>query len=261
MDKIIHKKIFDFDFISDNDYQLTIDHIMSTENYGIEGNLYPFLITPNVDQIVKFSDPKLKDLRAFYEKSAYVFPDGQPIVWSSKFLKKPLKARLTGSDFFPQIWERIKVENKKALLIVPSEEISQKLKEEYEFCECYVPLFFKVKEEQYSKIKEDIIEVLTVFKPDFFFIGLGFPKQEILARDLYMKVSENNLKMPLTLLLGASFEFYIGAVNRAPKWMQKIGMEWFYRFLQEPKRMFKRYFIDDIKFISLVLKEKRYNKS
>ena len=64
----------------------------------------------------------------------------------------------------------------------------------------------------------------------------------------------NNFKMPLTLLLGTSFEFYRGT-KRAPIWMQKIGMEWFYRFIQEPKRMFKRYFIDDIKFIFILSKK------
>ncbi len=182
-------------------------------------------------------------------------------MWSSKILKKPLQSRLTGSDFFPLIWKRIKVENKKALLIVPSEKIAKKLEEEYAYCKCYVPPFFKVEEAQYSGIKNDILELLDSYEADFLFIGLGFPKQEILARDLYISRLDNNLHMPLTLLLGASFEFYIGAVSRAPLWMQKIGMEWFYRFTQEPKRMFKRYFIDDMKFISLVLKEIRYNKS
>lgn len=63
--------------------------------------------------------------------------------------------------------------------------------------------------------------------------------------------------MPLTLLLGASFEFYTNEIKRAPLWIQKVGFEWFYRFLQEPKRMFKRYFIDDIKFLSLVYKESK----
>jgi len=261
MEKLKHQKIFNFNFISDSNHQLTIEHMMSNENYGIEDDFYPFLITPNVDQIVKFSDSKLNELRTFYEKSAYIFPDGQPIVWSSKLLKKPLQSRLTGSDFFPKIWERIKNENKKALLIVPSEKIAQKLEDEYMHCKCYVPPFFKVEEKQYENIKADILNEMKSFEPDFFFIGLGFPKQEILAKDLYMKMSDNNRRMPLTLLLGASFEFYTGETKRAPQWMQKIGMEWFYRFTQEPKRMFKRYFVDDLKFISLVLKEIGYNKS
>jgi len=259
MDKIIHQKLFGFNFISDTNHQLTIEHIMSTENHGIESNTHPFLITPNVDQIVKFSEIKHKELKEFYAKSAYVFPDGQPIVWSSKILGRPLLSRLTGSDFFPKIWDRIKVENKKSLLIVPSEEIAKVLEKEHANCKCYVPPFFKVDETKYSKIKDDILDLIESFQPDFLFIGLGFPKQETLAKDLYMQRLNNNLQMPLTFLLGASFEFYIGAVNRAPLWMQKIGMEWFYRFVQEPKRMFKRYFIDDMKFISLVFKEIQKN--
>ena len=163
MEKLKHQKIFNFNFISDMDHQLTIEHIMSNETYSIKEDLYPFLITPNVDQLVKFSESKLKDLRKFYEKSAYIFPDGQPIVWSSKLLKKPLHSRLTGSDFFPKIWERIKNENKKTLLIVPSENIAQKLEDEYTHCKCYVPPFFQVGDLQYENIKHDIFDLMISF--------------------------------------------------------------------------------------------------
>lgn len=258
MERLKHQTIFDFKFISDSDHQTSIDCMLSDDNYGIKDQSYPFLITPNVDQIVKFSDPKLKNLRHFYENSAYIFPDGQPIVWSSKLLNKPLKSRLTGSDFFPKIWQRLKAENKKVFLIVPTENIAKKLENEYAYCQCFVPPFFKVEEDQYGQITNKLLDILKLYRPDFLFIGLGFPKQEILAKDLYTTMSDNNLHIPFTLLLGASFAFYTGEINRAPRWMHKIGMEWFYRFIQEPKRMFKRYFIDDLKFIFLVFKEKKY---
>jgi N-acetylglucosaminyldiphosphoundecaprenol N-acetyl-beta-D-mannosaminyltransferase len=126
------------------------------------------------------------------------------------------------------------------------------LKQEYQNCNCYVPPYFQTSTQEYLTIKKEIQTLIKLHQPEFLFIGLGFPKQEILAKDLYMELNNN---FPLTLLLGASFEFYTNEIKRAPKWIQQIGFEWFYRFLQEPKRMFKRYFIDDVKFISLVYKE------
>nr|WP_316047395.1 WecB/TagA/CpsF family glycosyltransferase [Planococcus glaciei] len=69
------------------------------------------------------------------------------------------------------------------------------------------------------------------------------------------------MKVPVSLGIGASFDFEAGTIRRAPIWMQKSGLEWFWRFCQEPKRMFKRYFIDDSQFFLLLLKEKYIRKA
>jgi len=84
---------------------------------------------------------------------------------------------------------------------------------------------------------------------------LRYPKQEMLIINLHEKLNQKNIKLPVFFNLGASYEFYTGIKNRAPKWMQKIGLEWLHRFLSEPKRTFKRYFYDDLYIFILFLKE------
>jgi len=77
----------------------------------------------------------------------------------------------------------------------------------------------------------------------------------MLIINLHEKLNQKNIKLPVFFNLGASYEFYTGIKNRAPKWMQKIGLEWLHRFLSEPKRTFKRYFYDDLYIFILFLKE------
>jgi N-acetylglucosaminyldiphosphoundecaprenol N-acetyl-beta-D-mannosaminyltransferase len=88
-------------------------------------------------------------------------------------------------------------------------------------------------------------------KPDILFVGLGAPKQE---RWIYKY--RNEYKVPVSIGVGVSFEFVSGMVKRAPLWMQRGGLEWFWRLMMEPKRLWKRYLIDDPIFFWLVFKQK-----
>ena len=85
--------------------------------------------------------------------------------------------------------------------------------------------------------------------PDILAVGLGCPKQE---KFIYRYKKE--LNVPVSLAIGASLDFEAGSVRRAPRWMQKAGLEWLYRICAEPKRLFKRYLTDGIKIIKIVLK-------
>ena len=96
-----------------------------------------------------------------------------------------------------------------------------------------------------------IIEMINETKPDILAVGLGAPKQE-----KFLYKYKNELNVPISLAIGASIDFEAGNINRAPRWMQNCGLEWFYRLCKEPKRMFKRYVIDDFKIISIYRKYK-----
>ncbi|MCK5161495.1 MAG: WecB/TagA/CpsF family glycosyltransferase, partial [Candidatus Aureabacteria bacterium] len=98
------------------------------------------------------------------------------------------------------------------------------------------------------------IRMIKEAKPDILFVGLGAPKQE-----KWIYKYKDEYQVPVSIGVGASFEFVSGLVKRAPVLMQKTGFEWFWRLMQEPKRLWKRYLIDDMKFFWLVLKQK-YNK-
>lgn len=100
-------------------------------------------------------------------------------------------------------------------------------------------------------LNNKIIHMIQNARPDILFIGLGTPKQENWAdqyKDLY--------RVPVSIGIGASFEFIAGMVKRAPVWMQKSGLEWFWRLMLEPRRLWKRYLIDDMRFFWLVLNQK-----
>jgi N-acetylglucosaminyldiphosphoundecaprenol N-acetyl-beta-D-mannosaminyltransferase len=100
-------------------------------------------------------------------------------------------------------------------------------------------------------------------QPEFVFLGIRFPKQNRIALGMMGydyatgELTDTDKQIPLFLLLGASYEFYLNLKKRAPVFWQKIGMEWFYRFTQEPGRLFRRYFIDDIQFFPIVWKERK----
>ena len=102
-----------------------------------------------------------------------------------------------------------------------------------------------------QKELEKINEMISLAKPDLLFVCFGCPKQEKWVYDNYKKYDAK-----VSICAGATVDFLAGNVKRAPKWMSNVGLEWFYRFLQEPKRLFKRYFIDDMKIIKLVFKYK-----
>ncbi len=86
--------------------------------------------------------------------------------------------------------------------------------------------------------------------PDVLFVGLGPPKQE-----KWIWKHKDEINVPVSIAVGASFDFIAGSVKRAPKWMQKIGLEWLFRLCQEPRRLWKRYLIGNTIFVWLVLKE------
>ena len=247
-------KLFGFDFVSAPDYGPIFDYL---DNRKSDGDKLPLIITPNVDQLVKYHRKENAELLSTLQNAELVLPDGQPIVWTSKLKRNsaPLASRLTGSDLFPQLWEYLKEKNKRVFFILPNARLGDQLKAEYSEAQYYAPPYFSLEsEEEYSTVLEHCLEQIRFFKPDHVSIGLGFPKQEQLALDIHRHTPEQDIMFSL---LGASFEFYLGEKSRAPKWMQNLGLEFLHRLLSEPGRMAKRYLIDDMAFIPLLIRELR----
>ena len=120
--------------------------------------------------------------------------------------------------------------------------LKKKLKEKYpelKIVGMYSPPFRKLTEEE----DEKVIEKINDCNPDFVWIGLGAPKQEIWMAEHQGKING------LMIGVGAGFDYFAGNIKRAPLWMQKSNLEWLYRLIQDPKRLFKRYFVTNTKFI------------
>lgn len=205
------------------------------------------LITPNVDQMVK-----LQRDRVFYDivqKAEWVVCDSKILLLFSKQLKKPLREAIPGSGFFPKFYMYHKNDMAcKIFLLGAMEGVAMKAMENINrkvgrkiVVGAYSSSYgFEKKQEE----NEAIYKMINESGANVVLVGVGCPKQE-------KWIDVHKEKMPgvdIWMALGATIDFEAGNVKRAPKWVQKIAMEWFYRFIMEPKRMFRRYFVDDIRF-------------
>ena len=213
-----------------------------------------YVVSPNSDIVVKMQkDPELK---AICDNADLILTDGMMLVKIARYLKKPIKERVCMTDFVWDIFDLSVARGYKVFLLGGREQVLaravEKIKESYpklQIAGSYAPpLGFETDsvqlERTISRIKSSNADILIVF--------LGCPKQE-----KFIYQNREMYQVPVSITMGGCVDFIAGEVKRAPKWMQKSGLEWFYRFLQEPKRMFRRYFIDDIKIFQMALRYKR----
>lgn len=232
---------------------LTWDELISLVEEAVEDRTKnKYMLTVNVDHIVKMQNDE--EFNYVYKNADYITADGVPIIWASKLLKKPIKEKLSGSDILPTILPLAEKKQYKLFFLGAAEGVAERaannIRKKYKNIKIvgtYSPSYgFEKNEEENKKI----IEMIRNANVDILFVGVGAPKQE-----KWIAKYKDQYNVPLSIGVGATFDFIAGNAKRAPKWMQNAGLEWFWRFIQEPKRLFKRYFIDDMKFISIFIKE------
>lgn len=210
-----------------------------------------YVVTPNVDHIVKLETDV--ELQKIYEDADLILTDGMPLIWISKLKSTPIKEKISGSDLFPKVCKLMAVKGYKLYLLGAAEGVAEKaakkLMQQFDglnIVGTYSPSYgFENNQDEINHI----IELINSCKPDILAVGLGAPKQE-----KFIYKYKDKLNVSVSLAIGASIDFEAGNIKRAPLWMQKSGVEWFYRLCREPKRMFKRYLIDDIKIFKIALK-------
>lgn len=252
--------LFNMPFIADRDHGAVLREVCAWPLPPGSPEELPILCTPNVDQLVKLDQPRNHALFERIRKARYVLPDGQPIVWVSRLKggRSRLPARITGSDLFPALWAELRASDRRMHMVLPSEEVAARLREEKPDLRWTVPPFYSITDAAAEQKVIDTIRADLGQDPiDLLFLGLGFPKQERLALALIDRFRSEGRRPPLMLLLGASFEFHAGLKKRAPRVFRMVGLEFFHRFLTEPGRMFRRYFIDDLAFFGMAWREIR----
>lgn len=213
-----------------------------------------YVVTPNVDHIVQLETDK--ELQDVYKNASLILTDGKPLIWISKWYGTPIKEKISGSDLFPKICKMAARKGYKMFFLGAAEGVAAKaaenLKNKYKNLEVvgtYSPPYgFENNKDELKRIRDMITEV----KPHILIVGLGCPKQE---KFMYNHCKE--LNVPISFGLGASFDFEAGRIKRAPKWMADHGLEWLFRITQDPKRLAKRYLVDDKKIIALAIKYKQ----
>lgn len=195
---------------------------------------------------------KDSELRKSVNESHIVNADGQAVVWASRFLGKPLKERVAGIDLMANLIEMAHKNNNKIFLFGAKEEVVKSVVDKYSkkysrnMIAGYRNGYFSSTEE------ESIAHQIADSGAQMLFVAITSPKKE----NFLYRHREILKNVNLIMGVGGSFDVVAGKTKRAPVWMQNAGLEWFYRFLQEPKRMWKRYLVGNSKFIFLVLKEK-----
>lgn len=212
-----------------------------------------YIVAINVDVVMKIENDSY--LKKIVDSADMVLVDGKPLIWISKMHKQPVKAKISGSDLVPELCKVAAKKNYTIFILGGKDGIAEKAKKNLErkhpdirVVGTYAPPFGFEKNQRELKKTNDII---TQAKPDILIACFGCPKQE---KYIYENIEKYDAKV--SICAGATVDFLAGNVKRAPKWMSNNGLEWFYRFLQEPKRMFKRYFIDDLRIIKLIFKYK-----
>lgn len=178
--------------------------------------------------------------------------DGQAVLWAARFLDKPVKEKVSGIDLMERIIEIASQEGYTIYLLGAKEEVVTKVVDTYR--QNYNDhLIVGWRNGYFSKEDEnEIFRDIEEKKPNILFIAISTPKKENLLYTYKNQIKSVNLIMGV----GGSFDVIAGYTKRAPVWMQRSGLEWFYRLIQEPRRMWKRYLVGNTKFIYLVLREK-----
>lgn len=185
--------------------------------------------------------------------SNILIPDGIGIVKAIKFLSNKKIKRITGADLHNHLIKLAKKNYLKVFYLGASNTTLDKIKKKVAFDYPNIKVYtFSPPYKQAFSEEDDIkmIEEIEKANPDVLFVGMTAPKQE-----KWVHKNKSKLNTPIICSIGAVFDFYAGTVKRAPQWIIKLNMEWFYRLCREPKRLWKRYIINNAKFVFYVLKE------
>lgn len=209
----------------------------------------PVVTTPNVDIVVQLDSITNERVRQQFTNGWCVIPDGQPLVMLGNKCGVHFQARLAGSSLVESLWPELARTSQPALVIAANEATATALRAEHPQSSIYVaPIFDASDAESIRQIASDALASAGEQTPDFVFVAVGFPKSSLLISELVEQFDQSK-PLPICLGVGASFEMYLGGRKRAPMWFQEHGLEWLYRFAQEPKRLFHRYFIRDSRFL------------
>lgn len=239
-----------------------IDNLTMTEALDaiedlIAANKNAYVVTPNVDHIIQLE--RGGEIVDVYKHANLILCDGKPLTWISKWYGTPIREKISGSDLFPLLCERAAKKGYKMFFLGAAEGVAAQAAKNLEtrypgldVCGVYSPPYgFENNKVEMDKITKMIKDAA----PQILIVGLGAPKQE-----KFIYHNRERLGVPVSLGLGASLDFEAGQIKRAPKWTADHGLEWLYRITQDPKRLAKRYLIDDRKIFKLAFKYKK-NKS
>lgn len=194
----------------------------------LSGSETAYCVTPNAE--MAYDALKNREFCNILNEAALVLPDGAGVVLAAKILKTPMKQKIAGIDFaqnmlpiYEELGSRLYLLGSKPGI---AELAAKKMTEKYpKLCICGT-------RDGYFKDEEEVISAINAAQADVVYVCLGAPKQEN-----FMYRNRERLHVRMMIGLGGTLDGIAGTVKRAPKWMIKLRLEWFYRLLKEPRRI------------------------
>ena len=225
---------------------INLDDALSRIEEFIKAGKTHQIVVVNAAKVVKAQ--KDAYLRQIIEDADLSGADGVPIVWVSRLLGKPIPGRVNGTDLMERLVERAAQKGYRIFFFGAEEAVVRRVvkiyREKYPSLQVagYRNGYFGADEER------EIAENIGNSKADILFVAFGTPKKEHFIRD-----HKSILNVPVVHGVGGSFDVIAGKTARAPQWMQNYGLEWLFRLIQEPRRMWRRYLVTNILFVYYVL--------
>ena len=209
------------------------------------------VFTPNVDHVVMAE--RHPSFECAYRRASLTFADGAPIVWASKLIGPALPEKLSGSDMlYPLV--RLAAEHGWRVYLLGggpgvATEAADRMRAEF-------GVDIVGTDDAHIKLDDPaadapVLARIRAARPHLIFVALGAPKQE-----LWIDQARHALGGAVAIGVGASLDFVAGKVRRAPSWMSKMGLEWFYRLCQEPRRLWRRYLVHNVLFLWYLARER-----
>lgn len=241
---------------------LPVDPVTMSEGLDAVENLVSrgeggAVFTPNVDHVV-LADGDARMRRA-YARASLSLADGMPLLWAAYLLKEPLPEKVSGSDFVPLLLERAAQRGWRVYFLGGAPGVSALARDrlldrlpELQVVGVEAP---RIDPDDPPERRTEILARIRASSPHLVLVALGAPKQE-----LWIDAVREDLRPAVLLGVGASLDFVAGVVPRAPRWMSGSGLEWLFRLVREPRRLWRRYLVRDPKFLLIIgrdLRERR----
>ena len=236
---------------------VTLDEAVEFLLQKVQQGTPAYVVEVNVDVAVKMEKDAF--LRRIADEADLTLVDGQPLVWLAKLYGRPVKMKVSGSDLVPALLQKAARQGSSVFVLGGTEDAARKAAENLrKSCPDLVVAGALSPSMGFEKRPEELAAIRAVLqsaKPDILLACFGCPKQE-----KWVYENHRSCGAKVTLCAGATVDFLAGNVTRAPKVLRDHGLEWFYRFLKEPKRLFRRYFVDDLQIFRMAWKYRRAEK-
>jgi len=215
------------------------------------GGVHQHVVLNAAKVVAMHDDPHLAQI---VRECDFILADGAPIVWFSHLVGTPLPERVAGADLFERLVAQAAADGHSVYFLGARPHVVARVART--FLARHPDLRVAGWRDGFWTSDDEVIAEVRAAAPDYLFLAIPSPRKE---RWLHQHL--HALDVPFVMGVGGSFDVIAGEITRAPRWMQRIGMEWSWRLIKEPRRMFKRYLVGNTRFIALCVREWRISRN